>query len=202
VLTGALCVVVAMLVRADAPRQQSAPPPASPSAATARAQATENRNAPELAEFKKRVDEYSAVARKHESALPKLSKEATPEEIDRNQRALAKLIASSRPKAKQGDVFAPRARAYIRALLKRLFMNMDRARLRETIQDENPGPVQMQVNGRYPDSVPVTTMPPEVLAALPMLPEELEYRFLGSSLILLDTRARLVIDFLPNALPQ
>ena len=45
--------------------------------------------------------------------------------------------------------------------------------------DENPGRLQLQVNARYPESVPVSTVPPQVLQALPKLPEELEYRFIG-----------------------
>ena len=45
-------------------------------------------------------------------------------------------------------------------------------------------------------------MPPEVLGALPALPVELEYRFVGDALILLDTHAHIVIDLVPDALPK
>ena len=45
-------------------------------------------------------------------------------------------------------------------------------------------------------------MPPDVLKALPPLPESLEYRFVGDSLILLDPHAHIIVDFLPNALPR
>jgi hypothetical protein len=201
VLTAVVCVAVAIFVRADV-SQRPAPAPTSPSAAAAKVQAKENRDAPELAEFKKRVEEYATLRSRLEATLPKLPKEATPEQIDRNQRALATLIVSSRPKVKQGDVFTPAGQTYVRALLKRLFANIDRARLRATIQDENPGAVQLRVNGRYPDEVPLATMPPEVLEALPPLPEEIEYRFVGDSLILLDARAHLLVDLVHNALPK
>ena len=60
--------------------------------------------------------------------------------------------------------------------------------------DENPvDPVALKltVNGRYPDTVPLTTIPPQVLQTLPKLTEDLEYRFIGDWLILLDiARAR------------
>jgi len=44
----------------------------------------------------------------------------------------------------------------------------------------------------------MSTMPPDVLAALPKLPENLEYRFVGNRLILLDVEAHLVVDFVEN----
>ena len=200
VLTAAVCAVVATFVRADT-QKPAQTPPTSPSAATAQAQARENRNAPELAEFKMRVAEYVALHEKLESTLPKLPKEGTPEQIDRHQRALGTLIGSSRQMAKQGDVFTESAQVFIRALLKRLFVNVDHVKLRNTIQDENPWFVQVKVNGRYPDRVPLASMPPEVLKALPPLPEELEYRFVGDSLILLDVHAHIVVDLVPRALP-
>ena len=37
-------------------------------------------------------------------------------------------------------------------------------------------------------------MPPNVLAALPPLPKDIDYRFVGKNLILRDTRANLIID--------
>jgi hypothetical protein len=45
-------------------------------------------------------------------------------------------------------------------------------------------------------------MPAEVLKALPPLPEELEYRFVGDALILLDAHAHIVVDFFANVLPR
>jgi hypothetical protein len=43
--------------------------------------------------------------------------------------------------------------------------------------------------------------PAVILEALPPLPEELQYRFVGPTLVLLDVHADLVVDILPNALP-
>ena len=197
---GTVCCALAAITAAA--QSQTGTKPPDKGAATAAAQAKENRDAPELTEFKKRVEEYAALHRKLEATLPKLPKEATPEQIDRNQRALATLVSSSRPNARLGDVFTPPAPGYVRALLTRVFASSNKRQLRETIQDENPGPVKLIVNGRYPDQVPLATMPPEVLEALPRLPEELEYRFVGDALILLDPHAHIVIDYLPAALPQ
>jgi hypothetical protein len=48
----------------------------------------------------------------------------------------------------------------------------------------------------------MATMPPAILAALPQMPEELEYRFVGAALVILDPHAHLIADFIPGALPQ
>jgi hypothetical protein len=47
--------------------------------------------------------------------------------------------------------------------------------------------------------VPISTVPPQVLAALPRLPEELEYRFIQNSLILFDSHAHIIADFMDRA---
>lgn len=197
---GTVCCALAAIT-AGAQSQSGAKPP-DQGAAAASAQARKNRDATELAEFKKRLEDFAALHRKLEATLPTLPKETTPELIDRHQRALATLISSSRPKAQAGDVFTPAAQTYIRALLQRLFANSNKRQLRESIQDENPGPLKLVVNGMYPDQVPLATMPPEVLQALPALPAELEYRFVGDALILHDTHAHIVVDFVPDALPK
>ena len=50
------------------------------------------------------------------------------------------------------------------------------------------------------------TVPPNILAALPKLPEDLEYRFVNRHMILLDTHAH-IVDYVwthsvaPNAMP-
>ncbi len=68
--------------------------------------------------------------------------------------------------------------------------------------DENPvGRVSVSVNGRYPDAVPISTVPPDVLQTLPKLTEDMEYRFIGDSLIILDAHAHIIADYIPNAIP-
>jgi len=69
--------------------------------------------------------------------------------------------------------------------------------------DENPGEsVKLAVNGRYPDTIPLSSVPPQILKALPPLPEELEYRFIQNSLILLDVHAHIIVDYLTAAVPR
>jgi hypothetical protein len=76
------------------------------------------------------------------------------------------------------------------------------AALRASIMDENPGTLKLAVNDPYPDSVPLSTVPPQVLQGLPKLPEQLEFRFIGNRLILMDLHAHLIVDLIDNALPK
>jgi hypothetical protein len=137
--------------------------------------------------------------------LPALPKEATPQQIDGNQRALEQLVRKERAGAKQGEIFTAEARPVILRLLATVFGGPDGKNLKASIMDENPvDPLKLKVavNARYPDTVPLTTIPPEVLQTLPKLTEDLEYRFVGDWLILLDTHAHVIADYIPDALPK
>jgi hypothetical protein len=161
-----------------------------------------NADAKALATFEARLTEYIALHRKLEDTLPKLKKESTPQEIDTHQRALAQLLQNARKGAKPGDIFTPESQVVIRALMARVFGGPDGKALRASIMDENPGPLKLTVNSRYPDTVPLSTVPPQVLQGLPKLPEEMEYRFVGNHLILMDVHAHLIADLVENALPR
>lgn len=62
--------------------------------------------------------------------------------------------------------------------------------------------MQLQINQSYPEQVALQSTPPTLLANLPELPKGLEYRILGRELILRDSDANLVVDYVPNALPR
>jgi hypothetical protein len=161
-----------------------------------------NEDAQALAAFLERVNQYATLHQKLENSLPKLSKDSTPQKVDEHQRALAKLIQDARQSAKQGDIFTPEAQAVIRKLVRRIFSGPDGAALKASVMDENPGVPNLKVNSRYPDEIPVSTIPPQLLQALPKLPEEMEYRFVGNALILMDTHAHTVADFVPDTFPK
>ena len=80
-----------------------------------------------------------------------------------------------------------------------MFSRPDGKAVRSSILDENPVGTAVRINGPYPDVIPLTTMPPQVLEVLPKLPKDLEYRFVGSRLILFDAHAHMVIDYVDNA---
>jgi hypothetical protein len=61
--------------------------------------------------------------------------------------------------------------------------------------------VRLHVNEVYPESMPLTTTPPTLLSKLPELPPDLAYRIVGHDLTLKDTKAGLIVDLIPNAIP-
>lgn len=190
---------------APATPQTAGPPPAGSATATPRESPVRRpvsaENAPVFAEFKSRLDGYVAVHKKAEGSLKPLPTEATPQQIDANQRDLGALIAKLRPTAKQGEIFTPAMQALVKRLLVRVFSGPDGKLLRASVMDENPVGTKVAINSRYPDEIPLSTMPPEVLQELPELPEELEYRFVGASLALVDVHAHIIADYVPGALP-
>jgi type VI protein secretion system component VasK len=167
-------------------------------APTAHAQKRPNPDAATIADFKKRVDTYVALHKKLEDTLPHLPKDATPQQLDQHERALEKLMRANRTDAKQGDLFTPGMQRIIRKLLTQVFQGKGGAQLKKEIMEEygERERATLAVNARYPDSVPLSTVPPQVLKGLPELPDELEYRFVGNNLILLDPHAHIIADYM------
>jgi hypothetical protein len=161
-----------------------------------------NRDAKVMAEFEERVKAYSTLHRELEATIPSVPKEATPQQINAHQMALAALIAKTRAKASAGDIFTKDVRALFRRYLARVFQGPEGRDLKASIMDENPGRVRLHINARYPESIPVPTVPPQVLQALPKLPDELEYRFIGDRLILHDVHAHTIVDLIDDAIPH
>jgi hypothetical protein len=158
-----------------------------------------------LATMNSRLRDYVDLHTRIEGTLPNLPKDATPQQIDKNQRELEKLMREARATAKPGDIFTPEARPIIKRLLATVFGGPDGKQLKASIMDESqiaPSAAKLIVNARYPDTVPLTTVPPQVLQTLPKLTEDLEYRFIGDSIILLDVHAHVIADFIEDVLPK
>lgn len=155
-----------------------------------------------LATMNDRLKTYVELHKKVEDEVPKLPNEATPQQIDKNQRAFEQRIREARKSAKRGEIFTEQAEPVIRRLLAAVFDGPEGKQLLASVLDENPVGMKLTVNMRYPDTVPVSTMPPEVLQTLPKLSEGMEYRFIGRHLILLDVHAHVVADYIADAIPQ
>lgn len=114
-----------------------------------------------------RVRDYIDLHIKLERTLPKLPDDATPQQIDRNQRTFEVLMRNARATAKPGDIFTREARPVIMRLLATIFGGSDGRQLKASIMDENPAGATVAVNGRYPHAVPLSTIPAQVLQTLP-----------------------------------
>jgi hypothetical protein len=75
--------------------------------------------------------------------------------------------------------------------------------MEELEADVSPGSElpPVEVNGPFPWAFGAA-VPSVLLDRLPALPEEVQYRFIGRDLVLVDVDANLVVDILPDALPR
>jgi len=151
--------------------------------------------------FEKRAKDYSELRERLEGGLPKLSKKATPEQIEAHKAALLKSVQGARVGAKRGDIFTADASVFIRGLIKAEFTGRDRRELRSAVFEAETKGVLVKVNAAYPESKELVEMPPSLLLALPQLPKQLRYRFVGTNMLLVDRESNLIVDYMTNALP-
>ena len=152
--------------------------------------------------FEKRAKDYAKMRERLEEQLPKLSKEAKPEEIETHKKQFQERVRAARTGAQQGDVFTPEASTYIRAIIKDEFKGKDKIEFRDTVLREAENKtVPLRVNYPYPESQELLEMPATLLMRLPQLPKQLRYRFVRSNLLLVDRENGLIVDYMTNALP-
>ena len=152
--------------------------------------------------FEKRVKDYAKLRESLEEQMPKLSKEAKPEEIETHKKQFQERVRAARAGAKHGEIFTPDAQALIRRLIKDEFKGRERTEFRETVLKEaETKAVPLQVNYPYPESGELLEMPATLLLRLPPLPKQVRYRFVGRNFLLVDRENGLIVDYMTNALP-
>jgi hypothetical protein len=157
-----------------------------------------NRRAAALAAFSQRIQGYLDVRQKAVSHFEPLKPDADQATIAEREKVLGEAIRTARTGAKAGDLFGHDVAPIFRALTKEDFGRRS-THGKKLRLDELPH-FEPVINQSYPSSWPLQTFPPTLLAALPKLPPELEYRFVDNALILRDTKANLVIDFLRDVM--
>jgi hypothetical protein len=168
-----------------------------------------------LTEYANAVEAYVALQDKAEAALPKLPGQADPATVAAHQKALAEAIRKSGSRPKPGHVFVPNIQPFFKRALLPELRGPGTAETREKVAEGNPEPapglprdpdvkprdVRLVPYADYPVDAPVSTVPPPVLLKMPQLPKELEYRFVGKNLVLRDTVANVIVDYIPQAVP-
>lgn len=154
-----------------------------------------------VGEFESRVRDYLKLRNAVKEKLPKLSKDSTAEQLETYRKSFEEGVRVTRAGAKRGDVFNTAGSDYIRRTLKTEFDRKDRAELRKIVFEAENKDVPLRVNYPYPESRELTEMPPTLLLALPQLPKEVKYRFVGRNMLLVDRDNNLIIDYMTNALP-
>jgi hypothetical protein len=168
-------------------------------AATANAQTDNEKQVIKV--FEGSVQEYIKLRNQVKDKGPKLSKDATPEQIHTFLVSFQEATRAARAGAKAHEIFKPDISAYIRTTLKAHFRGQDRMELRKTVLEAENKTVPIRINYPYPQSKEYTEMPPKLLLQLPQLPKELRYRFVGTSMLLVDRENNLIVDYMVNALP-
>jgi len=126
-------------------------------------------------------------------------------QLEERRGALRRIMIAARPDAKQGDLFTPPVAALFRKPIAQAIDGPSGDKVRRSLQGAEPiaaaEAARIAVNRDYPNQngQPLQSAPATLLQCLPVLPKGLEYRMVGSILVLRDTEANLVVDFLPNA---
>ena len=186
-ITTTLAVTVAFAQQTESPAL--APPPVTPAEKAV------------IEAFENEIKEYVKLRKKVRETAPKLSKDATPEQIQAYRTSLEESLRNARKGAKRGDIFLPEVGAYIRRTLKKEFQGKDRKDIRDIAFETELTGVVLRVNHPYPQSAELSEMPATLLSKLPQLPNEVRYRFVGHNIILVDRESNLILDFIPDAVP-
>jgi len=160
-----------------------------------------SRDAVILKAFTDRVQTYVDLHNKLEATLPPLKDSSNPEQITAHQEALAKMIRNARARAAQGAFFTSDVRQVLRRNITAALQRPGGSASLDDLAEATPVRIRLEVNARYPADVPLTSVPPNVLKALPRLPDEVEFRFVMRDLILRDTHANVIVDYMTKARP-
>ena len=171
-----------------------------------------------LAKFEHEIQEYVELQRELVHRIPNVGPNATVDEIAAHRDKMTKGIQAARRNAKQGDIFKPRVETAFRRVIARELAGPEREQVVKEIKQgnpkaenvpnqsnptlEHPESVLVAVNTAYNDRAPFSSMPPTLLLKLPQLPEEVRYQFVGRDLILRDTEANVILDFIKDAVPD
>ncbi len=165
--------------------------------------AQQNADVKVLAEFTAKVEAYATLRKDLEKKAPPLKKTDDPAEITQAEKALAQQIRIARAGAKPGDIFTPETQRVFKRLLNPTLKGDEGVENTHVLKADRPpaSKIPFQVNGEYPKDQPLSTVPPDLLKALPPLPENLQYRFAGKHLLLYCTRGNLIVDYMLNVIP-
>jgi hypothetical protein len=154
-----------------------------------------------LREFGERAAAYAKLRESLTKGVAPVSRADTASHIERHQQELAAAIRTSRSNARQGDIFTPPVVPQFRTIIRRDLQERDIRDALAAMQDVRLT-LSLQVNASWPTDTPRPMVPPKLLANLYPLPEGLEYRFIDRHLVLLDTEANLIVDFITDVVPS
>ncbi len=150
--------------------------------------------------FSALINDYVKLRARISQELPPLAVTTKPAEIAAKSDAIAQAVQRANPKPEQGRFFSAQTAAEIRRRINEYAKLHDLRFIVTPDADERETVRRVAVYTRFPMDSVMQTMPPGLLQRLPPLPPMLEYRLLGRVLILRDSDAAMVLDYLPNAI--
>jgi hypothetical protein len=153
----------------------------------------------EVKAFQDRVNRYLS-ARKNQDIKNKPTD--SPEKLAQQKQQTREKAQAARGGGQRGDIFTPAITAYFKKQIESTLRGPDGEKVRASLRHAEPLPtVHLEVNAKYPRNLPLQSTPPTLLMHLPQLPQDLQYRIVGSTLVLYDMSSDLIVDFMPNAVP-
>ncbi|MBZ5490009.1 MAG: hypothetical protein LAO76_03640 [Acidobacteriia bacterium] len=150
-------------------------------------------------EFQDRIGNYLSAKKKQDIVKKPTD---SPGKLAEEKQKTAEKTQQARPEAQRGDIFTPAVSAYFKKQIESTLRGPEGGKIRASLRHAEPLPnVQLRVNAKYPRNLPLQSTPPTLLKHLPPLPKELQYRIVGSTLLLYDMASGLVVDFIPGAVP-
>ena len=160
-----------------------------------------NPQAAGLTEFSQRLKAYVALRAKLAKNLEPLSPTASATELQARQAALAAALRTARARAQPGDLIPQPVRRQIRETVMADFRKRQPSTQRAALEEVPTGPLP-GINRNYPEHAALATVPPLLLENLPPLPDNLQYRFFGRHIVILDGDVEIVVDYVQNVLPR
>ncbi len=161
-----------------------------------------------LDQFNQGISEYMKVRDRLADSIGPVDETKSQSEIAARAAALAAAITTARTSARQGQIFTTDAAVVIATIIKDEYrrrsdsLTASRQEQANEYREDNLPPFEPQVNQLFPTIYPLPTFDALLLPLLPKLPDHLEYRRVEHFLLIRDTEANLIVDYMPNAFPD
>lgn len=155
-----------------------------------------------IAQFQMAIADYMKLRLRLRNEITGPIAGSTAVDLNRASDSLAVAIQRARSGAREGSIFMVPVSVVFKRRVDELVRHDNLGPILANIDDEAPTVKTPTVHLRFPSASQMATMPPSLLAALPELPKELEYRIVGNYLVLRDVDAALILDYIPAAVPR
>jgi hypothetical protein len=152
--------------------------------------------------FQIAVAKYVSLHHKLERYLPPVINFTDPDEAERSMKSMAAALRRARSLAGEGEIFGGEIAMTFREVLRTRGLEDDECQ--RALADwplEPQAGVSVTVNDAFPWAAS-RSLPSCLREGLPELPVELQYRLVGTHLMLVDLHAGLIVDVLRKAVPE